>query len=536
MAIDAKQEITAGTASLGIELGSTNIKAVLIGSDFTTLASGSYGWENQFENGNWTYPLTQVWTGIAASYQQLAANVQSQYGVALTKLGAIGVSAMMHGYLAFDAAGKQLVPFRTWRNNTTAAAAAELTTLFDFNIPQRWSIAHFYQAILNNEAHVGDVAFFTTLAGYVHWQLTGKKVIGVGDASGMFPIDAQTKTYDTDMVAQFDAKLKQKGLSQHLLDLLPQPLVAGTPAGTLTAAGAKLLDPTGALQAGAVMAPPEGDAGTGMTGTNAVRERTGNISAGTSAFSMIVLDRPLKAVHRDIDVVTTPEGAPVAMVHTNNCTSDINAWVGLFKQVATTLGADLSTDALYAKLFAESQNGDADCGGIYNYAYLSGENITDVEAGRPMVVRTPNSHFTLANFIKSQLYSSFAPLKIGNDILVKEEGIQADSMIAQGGIFRTPKIAQQVLADALNTPITVMATAGEGGPWGMAVLAAYTRDRAGAANLADYLDAQVFKTAESTTLAPAAAGVAGFDRYISQYQNGLAAEQAAGNAIADYQA
>lgn len=534
MTIDAAKEIRSGQAKLGIELGSTNIKAVLIGSDFTTLASGSYGWENQFVDGNWTYPLTEVWTGIQTSFAALAQNVQAQYGVALTQLGAIGVSAMMHGYLAFDANGQQLVPFRTWRNNTTKAAASELTELFNFNIPQRWSIAHFYQAILNEEKHVSQVAFFTTLAGYVHWQLTGEKVLGVGDASGMFPIDSQTNTYDAKRVAQFDALLAQKGLRQHLLDLLPTSLTAGTDAGHLTEAGAKLLDPSGQLAPGSVMAPPEGDAGTGMTGTNAVRKLTGNISAGTSAFSMIVLDQPLKAVHRDIDVVTTPEGAPVAMVHTNNCTSDINAWVGLFKQVASVLGDDISTDDLYAKLFAASTTGDDDCGGIYNYAYLSGENITDVEAGRPLMVRTPNSHFNLANFIKSQLYSCFAPLKIGNDILVKEEGIHADSMIAQGGIFRTPKVAQQVLADALNTPITLMDTAGVGGPWGMAVLAAYTADAAGADNLADYLDTQVFKNATSTTLSPVPAGVAGYDRYIAQYQSGLAAEQAAGTAIADY--
>ncbi|MFD1486081.1 xylulokinase [Lacticaseibacillus baoqingensis] len=535
MTIDPTQEIQAGKATLGIELGSTNIKAVLIGSDFSTLASGSFGWENQFIDGNWTYALEQVWTGIQSSYTALKQQVQSRYGVALTQVGAIGISAMMHGYLAFDQAGKQLVSFRTWRNNTTAPAADALTAAFGFNIPQRWSIAHFYQAILNQEPHVPAVDYFTTLAGYVHWQLSGEKVIGIGDASGMFPIDSQTKQFDTQMLATFDNLMQQHGLPQaHVAVLMPQPLVAGSAAGHLTAAGAKLLDVSGTLAAGAVMAPPEGDAGTGMTGTNAVRPRTGNISAGTSAFSMVVLEQPLKAVYRDIDLVTTPEGAAVAMVHANNCTSDINAWVGLFKQFAELIGADLKPDELYAQLFNASANSDADAGGLLNYAYLSGENLTQVEAGRPLFVRTPNSHFTLANFIKSQLYSAFAPLKIGNDILAKKEHIPTDKMIAQGGIFRTPKIAQQVLADALNTPITVTANAGEGGPWGMAVLAAYVQDARGTNELADYLDQQVFASGESTTIAPTPAGVAGYDAYIRDYQAGLSAELAA-QAIADHQ-
>ncbi|MCI1986767.1 MAG: FGGY-family carbohydrate kinase [Lactobacillus sp.] len=536
MGINPSQEIQSGTATLGIELGSTNIKAVLIGSDFTTLASGSFGWENQFIKGNWTYALDQVWTGIQSSYRVLRQQVQDQYGVALTRVGGIGISAMMHGYLAFDQEGTQLVPFRTWRNNTTAQAADALTTALGFNIPQRWSIAHFYQAVLNQEAHVPEVAFFTTLAGYVHWQLSGKKVLGIGDASGMFPIDSQIKGYDAHMLAIVDDLLHQHNLPQaHVVDLMPKPLVAGTIAGKLTPAGAKLLDVSGHLTAGAVMAPPEGDAGTGMTGTNAVRERTGNISAGTSAFSMVVLERPLQAVYRDIDLVTTPEGAAVAMVHANNCTSDINAWVDLFKQFADLIGADLEPNELYGQLFNVSATGDADCGGLLNYAYLSGENLTQIEAGRPLFVRTPNSHFTLANFIKSQVYSAFAPLKIGNDILVKQEHIPTDMMVAQGGIFRTPKIAQQILADALNTPITVMANASEGGPWGMAVLAAYAQDSRGAHDLADYLDQQVFIDAQSTTLAPKPSGVAGYDTYIHDYQVGLAAEIAA-QAVGDYQA
>lgn len=536
MTVNIQGELEAGKTVLGIELGSTNIKAVLLASDFSTIASGGYGWENKFEDGNWTYPLSQVWTGIQSSFEKLAGTVSEQYGVQITKLGAIGVSAMMHGYLAFDKNDDQLVPFRTWRNNTTAAAAKELTDLFDFNIPQRWSIAHLYQAVLNGEAHVKDVTFFTTLAGYVHWQLSGERVIGLGDASGMFPIDSAARDYDRGMVAQFEKHAQESGFNFDLRAMLPKPLAAGAAAGHLTAAGAKLLDPTGTLQPGSVMAPPEGDAGTGMTGTNAVRERTGNISAGTSAFSMVVLDKPLSAVHRDIDMVTTPEGAPVAMVHTNNCTSDLNAWVGMFRELAETIGANIKPDELYLKLFERSVQGDPDAGGLTNYAYLSGENVTDITAGRPMFVRTPNSKFTLANFIKSQIYSAFAPLKIGNDILNKEEHVDTDVMIAQGGIFRTPKIAQQILADALNTPVTVMANAGEGGPWGMAVLAAYVFDNRGEADLADFLDHQVFAGATGETLAPQQSGVDGFDAYISQYQNGLPAEAKAGETLPDYQA
>ncbi|MCH4057965.1 MAG: FGGY-family carbohydrate kinase [Lactobacillaceae bacterium] len=518
---DLKNEIINGQTTLGIELGSTRIKAVLIDSQFTTIAAGSYSWENQYVDGVWTYSLEQVWTGIQASYQELQQAVTDKYQVTLTKIGAIGVSAMMHGYLAFDQQAQQLMPFRTWRNNTTGEASEQLTKLFDFNIPQRWSIAHLYQAILNQEPHVKQVDFLTTLAGYVHWQLSGEKVLGIGDASGMFPIDEASHDYDQRKVEQFEHYTNVLGYQFKLKQLLPQVLVAGEVAGHLTANGAAKLDPTGQLQAGAVMAPPEGDAGTGMTATNSVKKRTGNISAGTSAFSMVVLDQPLHEVHRDIDLVTTPEGAPVAMVHTNNCTSDINAWINLFGQVATALGQQVTPDQLYATLFNTSTNGAADGGGLVNYAYLSGENITDVQAGRPLFVRTPNSDFNLANFIKAQLYSAFAPLKIGMDILTKEEQISTDVLIAQGGIFRTPIVAQQVLADALNTPITVMKNAGEGGPWGMAVLAAYVLDKTADDDLATYLDRAVFNDPESSTLAPNPVGVQGFDQFIERYQAGL---------------
>ncbi len=533
MTMTPVEAIQAGKATLGIELGSTNIKAVLIGRDFNTLASGSFRWENQFVEGNWTYDLNQAWVGIQASYTALREQVQERYGVAIRQVGAIGISGMMHGYLAFDRAGKQLVPFRTWRNNTTAQAAAELTTALAFNIPERWSVAHFYQAILNQEAHVSDVDFLTTLAGYVHWQLSGQKVLGIGDASGMFPIDSQTRNFDAARLATFDRLLQQHGLNQKLAALLPQPLVAGVVAGHLSEAGARMLDVSGTLASGAMMAPPEGDAGTGMTGTNAVRKRTGNISAGTSAFSMVVLEKPLRRFYRDVDLVTTPAGEAVAMVHANNCTSDINAWVDLLKQFAEVAGVELKDDELYGKLFAHSVQGDADAGGLLNYAYLSGENITNVDAGRPLFMRTPNSRFTLANFIKSQLYSAFAPLKIGNDQLAQKEQIPMDVLVAQGGIFRTPKIAQQVLADALNTPITVMANAGVGGPWGMAVLAAYVQDHRGAHELADYLDDHVFIDVQSTTLTPNPEGVAGYNTYIKAYQAGLTAERA-GEAVADY--
>ncbi len=533
MMIDPAHEIQDGKATLGIELGSTNIKAVLIGSDFSTLASGSFGWENQFIGGNWTYALDQVWTGIQVSYAALRERVQSEYGVAIRRVEAIGISGMMHGYLAFDRRGRQLVPFRTWRNNTTAQAAKALTEALAFNIPQRWSAAHFYQAVLNQEPHVQAVDFLTTLAGYVHWQLSGEKVLGIGDASGMFPIASDRQTYDGQRLARFDQLLRQHGLRQKIADILPQPLVAGAVAGHLSAEGAKRLDISGTLASGTVMAPPEGDAGTGMTGTNAVRQQTGNISAGTSAFSMVVLAHPLSRVYPDVDLVTTPAGEPVAMVHANNCTSDINAWIRLLQQFAALAGSTLEGDDLFAKLFEHSAQGDADAGGLLNYAYLSGENITKVVAGRPLLMRTPNSHFTLANFIKSQLYSAFAPLKIGNDMLAKLERIPMTGMVAQGGIFRTPKIAQQVLADALNTPITVMANAGEGGPWGMAVLATYVRHRHEGEGLPDYLDRYVFGERQSTTIMPDPQGVAGYNRYIEAYQAGLQAELAAAE-VADY--
>ncbi|MFD1671795.1 xylulokinase [Agrilactobacillus yilanensis] len=531
--LEISEAIKAGHISLGLELGSTRIKAVLVTDDFNTIASGSYLWENKFENGVWTYPLDAVWTGIQTSYTQLAAEVQNKYHQTITKIDAIGISAMMHGYLAFDKSNQLLVPFRTWRNNITEQAADELTDVFDFNIPQRWTVAHLYQSILNDEAHVKDLDFVTTLAGYVHWQLSGKKVLGVGDASGVFPIDEQTKTYRADLLAKFSDLPKVKAYDWQVKDILPEVQVAGTEAGTLTEQGVKLLDVSGNLQAGSLMAPPEGDAGTGMVGTNSVRERTGNISVGTSAFSMVVLDKPLQRVHRDIDIVTTPTGEPVAMVHINNCSSDINAWVSLFGEFAARLGLNLKPDELYERIFLEATRADPDAGGLVNYSYLSGENITKIKAGRPLFARTPNSHFNLPNFIQTQLYAAFAPLKIGMDILVEDEHIQTDAMIAQGGLFKTPVIGQQVLANALNIPITVMNTASEGGPWGMAVLAVYAKQHAADQSLSDFLDTKVFKDPESMTLSPEPKGVQGYQEFIKTYQDGLAVEAQAGDSISE---
>lgn len=530
--VEISQAIDEGKVSLGIELGSTTIKAVLVTEDFKTIASGSYVWENQFVDNVWTYSIDKVWEGIQTSYSQMSADVQSKYHKPITKIDSIGISAMMHGYLAFDKNNELLVPFRTWRNNITGQAADELTKEFDFNIPQRWTIAHLYQSILNNEDHVKDIDFVTTLAGYVHWKLSGEKILGVGDASGVFPIDEKTHKYSKDMLEKFSKLGNVKGFDWNIENILPNVLDAGEKAGTLTEKGANLLDIAGNLHAGSVMAPPEGDAGTGMVGTNSVRKRTGNISVGTSAFSMVVLEKPLKAVHRDIDIVMTPDGSPVAMVHVNNCSSDINAWASLFKEFSARLGVNLEPNKLYEALFLEATKADPDAGGLINYSYQSGENITDIKAGRPLFVRTPNSNFNLPNFIQTQLYAAFAPLKIGMNILSDEEQINTDVMIAQGGLFKTQVVAQQVLSNALNIPITVMGNAGEGGPWGMAVLAMYANDN-GQQNLDDYLDHNVFANPESMTLSPEPIGVKGYEEFTEKYVNGLPVEAAAGDNIED---
>lgn len=519
------QLIQRGQTALGIEFGSTQIKAVLISPDFQKLASGSFSWENKLQDGIWTYSQADIFTGLRQSYAQLAAMVSSKYHVKIERIGAIGVSAMMHGYLAFDTNGKLLVPFRTWRNTITEDAAEELTKLFNFNIPLRWSIAHLYHAILQNEHHVKDIAYITTLAGYVHWKLSGEKNIGVGDASGMFPIDSDGQ-FDQTCLRKFSSLEKVKQYPWQIEDILPQVLKAGEVAGYLTEKGAALLDPTGTLEAGSVMAPPEGDAGTGMISTNSVRRRTGNISVGTSEFSMVVLDKPLQKVHRDIDIVTTPTGLPVAMVHINNCSSDINAWSQVFREFAGILGKNISADELFSTLFLDTTKSDPDAGGIVNYSYFSGEPVTKTTEGRPLLIRTPNSKFTLANFMLAQLYSAFAPLKIGMDILTNEEKVTTDVMIAQGGLFKTPVVAQQVLSNVLNMPISVMTNASAGGPWGMAILAQYVSSGT-QEKLEDYLDEKVFVDSEIMTLSPEQKGVTGAVQYIERYRSALSLENSA---------
>lgn len=514
--------------ALGLEFGSTRIKAVLIGPDFAPLAQGDFAWENQLDHGIWTYPQQEILHGLQAAYAALAADVQGKFGLPLTTVGCIGISAMMHGYLAFDWAGNLLVPFRTWRNTVTGPAAEELTALLGFNIPQRWSVAHLDQAILNGEEHLARLDFLTTLAGYIHWQLTGRKVLGVGDAAGMFPIDPAAMDYDAAMLEQFDALAASRGFGRRLKELLPAVLPAGADAGALTPEGARLLDPTGVLQPGIPFCPPEGDAGTGMAATNSVAPRTGNVSAGTSIFAMVVLERPLSRVYPEIDLVTTPAGDPVAMVHCNNCTSDLNAWVALLGQFAALCGAPVSTGALFTRLFEESLKGDADCGGVVPVNYYSGEGVTHLDAGRPLLVRGPESRFTLANLMRGSIYSAMATLKLGLDILNREQ-VAVDRLMGHGGLFKTPGVAQRYLAAAANAPVTCMSTAGEGGPYGMALLAAYRlAAREGCtAPLDQWLEQAVFAGVPGRTVAPDAADVAGFEAFMKRYQGALAAERAA---------
>lgn len=524
--MDRQRAIENGETVLGIELGSTRIKAVLIGHDHEPIASGSHAWENKLENGIWTYSLEDVWSGLQDCYRDLKDDVQKKYGARLRRVGAIGISAMMHGYLAFDAQGELLTPFRTWRNTTTAQAAAELTELFSFNVPQRWSVAHLYQAILNDEAHVGKIAFITTLSGYVHWKLTGRRVLGIGDASGMFPIDSDALDFDARMVELLDERLIPRGFTWKLGDILPQVLCAGDEAGVLTEAGARLLDVSGELEAGIPLCPPEGDAGTGMAATNSVGVRTGNVSAGTSIFAMIVLERALSRVHTEIDMVTTPSGAPVAMAHCNNCTSDLNAWVNLFGEFAQEMGLEADAGALFGTLYRKALEADADCGGLVAYNYVSGEPITELEEGRPLFLRTPDSRFTLANFMRAHLYAALATLKIGMDILAEEE-VKIDQIFGHGGLFKTKGVGQQMMAAALNAPVSVMETAGEGGAWGIALLAAYRMHREQEEKLEDYLDRRVFAGKACETLAPLAEDVSGFARYMRRYEACIPVEKAA---------
>ncbi|MCR5825696.1 MAG: FGGY-family carbohydrate kinase [Oscillospiraceae bacterium] len=507
--------------ALGIELGSTRIKAVLIDERCVPIASGDHEWENRLSDGIWTYTMEDIHSGIRDCYAKLKADVQAKFGVELTTVGAIGVSGMMHGYLPFDKDGRQLAEFRTWRNTITGQAAEELTELFQFNIPQRWSIAHLYQAILNGEEHVKDIAFLTTLAGYIHWQLTGEKVMGVGEASGMFPIDSATCDFDEGMVQKFNEKT-----GMDLRAILPRVLCAGERGGVLTDAGVRFLDPSRTLLSGIPVAPCEGDAGTGMAATNAVRVRTGNVSAGTSDFAMVVVDKPL-GVHREIDMVTTPDGAPVAMVHCNNCTSDINAWVNLFSEFAESMGFPMDKGELFVKLFQAALHGDPDCGGLLSYNYFSGEGVTDLDGGRPLFVRKPDAHFTLANFMRTHLLSALSTLKIGMDILTQTEHVQIDKLCGHGGFFKTPEVGQRMLSAAVDAPVTVMETAGEGGPYGMALLASYMLRKGTDESLADYLDNRVFADAKTSTLMAYKADVDGFDAFLTQYKNALSVERTA---------
>ena len=506
---------------LGIELGSTRIKAVLIDEKHRPVASGDFEWENRLKDGIWTYPMDLVHEGLRTCFANLKADVKAKYGAELTTVGALGVSAMMHGYLPFDKEGNQLAEFRTWRNTITGQAAEKLTALFGFNIPQRWSIAHLYQAMLNGEAHVKDIAFLTTLAGYIHWRLTGQKVMGVGEASGMFPIDSKTLDYDEGMLQKFHALT-----GMDLRAILPKVLPAGESDGTLTEAGARFLDPTGALQAGIPVAPCEGDAGTGMAATNSVRVRTGNVSAGTSDFAMIVTDKPL-GVHREIDMVTTPDGLPVAMVHCNNCTSDINAWVNLFGEYSALMGQPVDKGRLFTKLFEAALNGDKDCGGLLSYNYFSGEGVTDLDQGRPLFLRTPDARFTLPNFMRTHLLSALATLKIGLDILTQNEQVEIDKLYGHGGFFKTPEVGQRLLSAAVGAPVSVMETAGEGGPYGMALLGAYMLWKDAGETLPDYLDNKVFAEARSSTLMADAADIEGFNAFLAQYKKALPLERTA---------
>ena len=529
---DPKSTIAQGKAILGIEFGSTRIKAVLIDEENKPIAQGSHEWENQLSDGLWTYSTEAIWYGLQDCYADLRANVRKEYDIEIENLAAIGISAMMHGYMPFGKDADILVPFRTWRNTNTGKAAAELSELFVYNIPLRWSISHLYQAILNEEPHVKDIDYLTTLAGYIHWQLTGEKVLGVGDASGMLPIVPATKDYSAEMVEKFDNLVAPKGFPWKLLDIMPKVLVAGEESGKLTAEGAMRLDVSGHLKPGIPFCPPEGDAGTGMVATNAVLQRTGNVSAGTSSFSMIVLEKELSKPYEMIDMVTTPDGSLVAMVHCNNCTSDLNAWVNLFKEYQELLGIPVNMNQVFGLLYNNALNGDTDCGGLISYNYYSGEPITGLEEGRPLFVRSASDKFNLANFMRANLYASVCVLKIGNDILFNDEKVEVDRITGHGGLFKTPGVGQRILASALNSPISVMETAGEGGAWGIALLASFLVNNIKGQSLAGYLNDRVFLGDAGTEIAPTPEDVAGFNAYLENYKRGLAIERAATEAKA----
>ena len=523
-----KKIISDGKVSLGIEFGSTRIKAVLISQDGSILAVGKYDWENKLENGYWTYSLEDIFKGLQECYSNLAQDVKVKYGEDLVNIASVGISGMMHGYMPFDKEGNLLVPFRTWRNTTTQVASEELTKKFEFHIPQRWSIAHLYQAFLNNEEHMSKISHLTTLAGFIHWKLTGEKVMGIGEASGMFPIDSEKKNYNADMMDKFNKLIAGKNTGWKIEDILPQVKLAGGIGGTLSEEGAKLLDPTGTLKSGSLMCPPEGDAGTGMVATNSTAKRTGNVSAGTSVFLTLVLENELKELHEEIDLATTPAGDPVAMVHCNNCTSDLNAWVGLLKETLESFSVKVSTDDLYRTLYLKALEGDIDCGGLLAYNYLSGEHITGFEAGRPLFVRTPESNFSLGNFMRVHLYTSLGALKTGMDILTVKEKVGIDRIYGHGGFFKIKEVGPGVMASALNTPVSILETADEGGAWGMAVLAALPlRNRE--ISLDEYLKNEIFKDNKETTVVPEPKDVEGFMKFHERYINGLEIERAAVN-------
>lgn len=524
---EIKEAVIKGKTALGIEFGSTRIKAVLVTDDNVPAASGSHEWENRLEDGIWTYSLDDIWKGLQDAYTKTAEDVKNKYGETLTTIGAIGFSGMMHGYMAFDKEGGLLVPFRTWRNTITQEAAEKLTEEFKYNIPQRWSIAHLYQAILNGEEHVKNISFLTTLSGYIHWKMTGKKVLGAGEASGMFPIDPETKNYNNSMMERFNALTADKNYPWTLSGIFPKVLTAGENAGTLTEEGSRLLDVSGNLKAGIPLCPPEGDAGTGMVATNSIAKHTGNVSAGTSVFAMIVLEKDLSKVYPEIDIVTTPTGTPVGMVHCNNCTSDLNEWVSIFGEFAECFGIKTDMSRLFETLYKKALEGDADCGGLLAYNYFSGEPVTGFAEGRPLFVRTPQSKFNLSNFMRVNLFSALASLKVGLDIMLKEEGVRVDRIFGHGGFFKTKGAGQKIMAAAINSPVSVMETAGEGGAWGIAVLASYMINKKSGETLNDYLNNKVFAGQAAEETLPDKADVDGFNTFIERYQTGLSIERAA---------
>lgn len=524
---EVKSAITNGKTVIGIELGSTRIKTVLIDADNTPIASGSHDWENSYINNVWTYSIDDIWKGVQSSYRKMAGNVKEEFGVTIQTTGAIGFSGMMHGYMVFDRNENLLTPFRTWRNNITGQASEALTKLFNYPIPQRWSIAHLYQAILNEEEHISEISYMTTLAGYIHWKLTGQKVLGIGEASGVFPIELKTNHFNSQMIEQFNQQISSLNLSWRLENILPSVLVAGERAGELSEEGAQLLDVTGQLQPGIPLCPPEGDAGTGMVATNSVSPRTGNVSAGTSVFAMIVLEKELSKVYPEIDLVTTPAGQLVAMAHSNNCTSDYDAWISLFGQAVKALGMDVDKPKLYDTLLGMALQGDPDCGGLLSYGYISGEHITHFEEGCPLFVRSSNSNFNLANFMRVNLFTALGALKTGLDILLKEEAVKVDEILGHGGFFKTKEVGQRIMAAAVNVPVSIMETAGEGGAWGIALLASYMVNREENESLVDFLKQKVFDGKMGDSMAPDPAGVAGFNEFMKRYNQGLAIERAA---------